>query len=149
MNILHKAGELRHPRGRVSGARRWAAVSGMLAVTLTAGAVASVPAAAATTYRVTAAIGVGSAPREVGVDPAANTIYVTNENDNSVSVIDGVTNTVTATIAVGDSPWGVAVDTATNTIYVANVGGTVSVIDGTTNTLTATIGVGGRPRGVR
>jgi YVTN family beta-propeller protein len=65
----------------------------------------------------------------VAVDPAAGTVYVTNANDGTVSVINAATNTVTATIPVGSSPQGVAVDTATHTAYVTNNGdSTVSVI---------------------
>ena len=39
----------------------------------------------------------------------AQNAYITNNSDNSVSVIDTATNTVTATIPVGDGPFGVAV----------------------------------------
>jgi len=89
---------------------------------LAATGAAAVPAAAAITYQVTATIGVGSNPAEVGVDPATNTIYVANKDGDSVSVIDGTTNTVTATISVGSAPYGVAVDPATNTIYATSCG---------------------------
>ena len=63
---LNNAGALRRSRGRVCAAGRWAAVVGMLAVSLIVGGVVAVPAAAAATYRVTATIGVGNVPREVG-----------------------------------------------------------------------------------
>ena len=149
-SVLKNAEGWRRPQGRVSSARRLAAVLGMLALPLVAAGVAAVPAAAATTtYRVTATIGVGGQPQGVGVDPATDTSYVANQVGNSVSVIDGATGTVTATIGVGGQPRGVGVDPATNTIYVANSGGnSVSVIDGATGTVTATIGVGSRPQGV-
>jgi YVTN family beta-propeller protein len=43
--------------------------------------------------------------------PAAiNRIYVSNQSDNNVSVIDGVTNTVIATVPVGSLPTGVGVN---------------------------------------
>jgi YVTN family beta-propeller protein len=65
----------------------------------------------------------------VAVDPAAGTVYVANEGDNTVSVIDEATGAVTGTIPVGPAPEGVAVDPATGTVYVANESGnTVSVI---------------------
>jgi YVTN family beta-propeller protein len=91
------------------------------------------------------------------VDPATDTIYVTNAFSGSVSVIDGADGKVTATVDVGISPEAVGVDPATDTIYVANsASGSVSVIDGTTcdaanttgcTTTPPTIGVG-TPRGV-
>jgi YVTN family beta-propeller protein len=84
------------------------------------------------------------------VDPATNTVYVTNSfPDNTVSVINGRTNQVTATIGVGGYPWQVAVNPLTNTAFVANSDdNTVSVINGRTNTVTATIGVGNTPYGM-
>ncbi len=83
------------------------------------------------------------------MDPATDTVYVTDYYDGTVSVIDGATNTVTATIPVGSGPDGVGVDPATDTVYVTNFNdGTVSVIDGATNTVTATIPVGLQPFGV-
>ena len=60
---------------------------------------------------VTATIPVGASPRYVAVDNDSNLIYVTNSNDDSVSVINGATNMVTATIPVGNRPLGIAVDT--------------------------------------
>src|ERR1700733_5198331 len=72
----------------------------------------------------------------LGVAPArAQYAYVTNFNDNTVSVIDTTTNAVTATIVLpqvggGNSgPYGVAVTPDGSTVYVSdNLGGTVSVI---------------------
>jgi YVTN family beta-propeller protein len=94
-------------------------------------------------------IGVGNYPHGVAADPAAGTVYVTNAEDGTVSVIDTATGTVTATIGVGSGPDGVAVDPATGTVYVANeFDKTVSVIDTATGTVTATIGVGTSPFGV-
>src|SRR6185295_11943489 len=34
-------------------------------------------------------------------------LYVTNGNSNSISVIDTATNTVTSTFAAGPAPWGI------------------------------------------
>ena len=82
----------------------------------------------------------GLLPAAVAVDPAAGTVYVTNANDGTVSVIDAATNAVTATIPVGTYPYGVAVDPAAGTVYVTNYGdATVSVIDAATRAVTATI----------
>jgi YVTN family beta-propeller protein len=75
---------------------------------------------------------------------APNTIYVTNEKDNTVSVINGQTNTVVATIPVGNGQGGIGVNPTTNMIYVLD-NNTVSVINGQTNTVVATIPVGNDP----
>jgi YVTN family beta-propeller protein len=76
----------------------------------------------------------------VGVDPSTGTVYVANEDSNTVSVISEATGTVTATIGVGSSPCGVGVDPGTHGVYVANdVSNTVSVITSTgTPTITTT-----------
>jgi YVTN family beta-propeller protein len=76
-----------------------------------------------------------------------NRVYVTNEGDDTVSVVDGATNTVSATIPVGVAPLGVAVSETFNRIYVVNsADGTVSIIDGTTNTVIDTVAVGANPQ---
>ena len=81
-------------------------------------------------YRVTAAVPVGKHPNGVAVDPGTHTVYVTNFDDNTVSVIDASTRTVTATVPVGKKPGGVAVDPGTHTVYVTNFDdNTVSVIE--------------------
>jgi YVTN family beta-propeller protein len=54
----------------------------------------SLPAAAET---VVATVGVGRSPFALGVNPSTNRIYVANENESTVSVIDGSTNAVVAT----------------------------------------------------
>ena len=80
---------------------------------------------------------------------AAPFAYITNDGDNTVSVIDTATNTVTATVNVGSGPVGVAVTPDGTKVYVANGGSNnVSVIDTVTNTVTATVNVGSIPRGV-
>ncbi len=94
----------------------------------------------------------GNSPYAVAVNSATNKIYVANAADNTVTVIDGVTNNTT-TVNVGVVPYAVAVNSATNKIYVANLtctaspcasAGTVTVIDGATNN-TATVNVGVQP----
>ena len=114
------AREREQEKARPGRGRRAAAILGILAVPLVATGITAVPAAAATSYTVTATIGTGSYPWGVGVDPSTDTVYVANEGSNSVSVIDGATNTVTATISVGSFPTGVGVDPTTDTIYVSN-----------------------------
>ena len=78
------------------------------------------------------ALGLGSVPLH------ANTFaYVTNNQSNTVSVIDTATNTVVgAPISVGSNPAGVAITPDSTRAYVANFSSnTVSVIDTTTNTV--------------
>jgi len=73
---------------------------------------------------------VGKVPAQVAVDPGSHTVFVTNNGDNTVSVIDGSTRTVTASVPVGKFPSGAAVDPGSRTVYVTNVDdGTVSVIE--------------------
>jgi len=139
-------------RGRTSA--RWrggAVVVAAAALSLTAGTVA---ASAAGGYTVIATIGVGQGPGDVAVDSAAGTVYVTNADSNTVSVIDMATNTLKATITLpmASDPGAVAVDSGTGTVYVANHdpdnGGSVSVIDPATNTVKATIRLAYHPNGV-
>jgi YVTN family beta-propeller protein len=100
-------------------------------------------------YAVTATIAVGGGPDGVALDPAVHTGYVTNINDDSVSVIDETSSAVTGTIGVGGGPFAVAMDTVAHTAYVTNGGnGTVSVIDETSGAVTGTIAVGAGPDGV-
>ena len=85
-------------------------------------------------------INVGNVPRFIGINKITNTIYVSNHDDNTLSVIDGATcnGQMTSgcmqpqpTTPVGNVPQQVAVDETTNTIYVVNQDdGTVSVING-------------------
>ena len=101
------------------------------------------------TNTVTQTITVGSGPFSIAVNPGTNTVYVTNSNSNTVSVINGATNAVTATVAVGSHPQAIAVNPATNTIYVANYSGvSVSVMNGSTNAVTSTVGVGAGAIGI-
>ncbi|WP_319436181.1 beta-propeller fold lactonase family protein [Mycobacterium sp. RTGN5] len=90
----------------------------------------------------TATVPVGNDPSEVALSPDGSKLYVTNLNDNTVSVIDTATNRVTATIPVGKAPEGVAVS-PNGTVYVTNISdGTVSVLGGG-NAVTKTISVPG------
>jgi len=90
----------------------------------------------------------GPGANALAIDEATHTIYVSNGNGDTVSVLDAATcnardtsgcGQTPHTITVGDGPVGIAVDPATHTVYVAvadvsasNVGEGVAVIDGTT-----------------
>jgi YVTN family beta-propeller protein len=81
--------------------------------------------------RVIATIAVGNQPIYLAADQKTNRVYVSNQADDTVSVIDGATNSVLRTVRVGHNPNGVAVNPKTNTIYVANLaGGSLSIING-------------------
>jgi YVTN family beta-propeller protein len=138
-----------HRGGTSARWRQAAVVAAAAALPLAVCVAAAVPASAAGGYAVTATIEVGTGPDGVAVDPTAHTAYVTNVNDDTVSVIDEATSTVTATIAVGAGPFAVAVDPAAHTAYVTNGGnGTVSVIDEAASAVTATVPVGSGPDAV-
>ena len=105
--------------------------------------------AATSTLAVITTIGVGGLPAGVAVDDGDDTVYVTNLDDSTVSVINGRTGTVAFTIPVGGRPQGVAVNEGDDTVYVTNeASDNVSVINGRTATVAGTIPVGDGPRGV-
>ncbi|RPJ74953.1 MAG: YncE family protein, partial [Alphaproteobacteria bacterium] len=87
----------------------------------------------------------------VGIAGAAPFAYITNMDDDSVSVIDISDNHIVNTLDVGVTPIGVAVNPAGTRAYVANSNSnTVSVIDTTTNTVIEAATVYGlnSPRGI-
>jgi DNA-binding beta-propeller fold protein YncE len=85
---------------------------------------------------------VGQTPGGIAVDTRTDTIYVTGESSEDVSIINGVTCNASRTSGCRQRPLeapagagarGIAVDESTDTVYVANtLAGTVSVIDGAT-----------------
>lgn len=86
-----------------------------------------------------------------GKNPAseeARTVYVVNEGDNTVSVINGVTKSVIATIPVGRWPHHIAIDPAGKYGYVTNgESNSVTVLDTATNRVISSIeGVGRDPQ---
>ena len=84
-----------------------------------------------------------------GFAGAAPFAYISNQNSNTVSVIDTASNTVVATVPVGTDPWGVAVNPTGTRAYVANANSnTVSVIDTASNSVVATVPVDTYPVGV-
>lgn len=96
---------------------------------------------------VSATVTVGKNPFGVAITPDDRFAYVTNTDDDSVSVIDLATRTVTATIPVGDGPMGVAVTPNGSYVYVVNnLAGNVSVIATADNSvLPEVIPVGASP----
>jgi DNA-binding beta-propeller fold protein YncE len=100
---------------------------------------------------------VGSQPEYLAVDQATDTIYVPNDADNTVSVIDGRTCNATVTSGCSQSPPTIAVasplqidiDQATDTVYVGTNAGTVAVIDGNTCNAETDSGCGQTPATVQ
>ena len=94
--------------------------------------------------------GLGNAPFGIAYDSVNDRIYVTNSDDNTVTVIDITTNTVIDTITVGIEPFDIAYSPDSQRMYVTNGGdSTVSVINTTTNTVYPTpITVGSAPYGI-
>ena len=97
---------------------------------------------------------VGNSPQALGLNPTNHTLYVTNTNDDTVSVIstshcnggDSSGCTPVATVPVGAAPRAVGIVIATNTVFVGNRADvTVSVIDGSTCNGTNTSGCGQTP----
>src|SRR3990172_9502377 len=78
----------------------------------------------------------------------AQLAYVTSQSDDSVSVIDTISNAVTATIPVGDLPLGIASTPSGRRLYVATLNAqAVDVIDTASNAVIATIGACTAPLG--
>jgi YVTN family beta-propeller protein len=90
-------------------------------------------------------IPVGTSPSAIAVNPVTNKVYVTNEADDTVTVINANDNS-TKTVPVGDRPLWIAINAETNRIYASNLtSANTSIIDGATDTveLTTTSGGGG------
>lgn len=88
-------------------------------------------------------LAVGDTPQWIGLDLVRNKGFVSNEADDSISVVDLATNTVGLTpISVGAEPLTVTVHQASARAYVYNAGdGTISVIDTIAETVVATLDV--------
>ena len=98
---------------------------------------------------------VGNTPQDAAFDPATRTVYVANQNANTLSVVDahrcnardtaGCRQTA-PTAAAGSGPFSVAIDDATHTLYVADSGSsTVSVINAATCNAEVTSGCRRKP----
>ena len=89
-------------------------------------------------------------PNDVAINATTHRVYVSGRDDNSLTMIDGVSLAVLKSVTVGQQPWGVAVNPATNKVYVANFASSnVSVLNATTLDVQRTIWVGPNPTFVR
>ena len=88
-------------------------------------------------------------PYGVAVDQVDDTVYVTDEGDGTVSLINGRTDTVSSTLIVGGRPFGVAVDdtgTSQGLVYVTTLDdNAVSVIGRVEPSLGTPSGTAGSP----
>jgi YVTN family beta-propeller protein len=87
----------------------------------------------------------GLTPTYIAVNPNTNMIYVSNSNNDSVSIIDGKTNKVVDTIGI-ETPTYIAVNPNTNRIYVDGYNpdsgsASISVIDAKTKKVVDSIGI--------
>jgi YVTN family beta-propeller protein len=62
-------------------------------------------------------ISVGDSPNEIAFDSENNRMYVTNYNDDTVSVINTADNLVIATVTIGNTPNGIAFDSTNDRMY--------------------------------
>lgn len=100
-------------------------------------------------------ITIGDNPAWAVVDQATDSVYVTNSDDGTVSVIDGATCNATAhggcnqappTVVTGAEPTFLALDRVRDTVFVLNQGDdTMSTLDTRTCNGTITVGCQGRP----
>jgi YVTN family beta-propeller protein len=109
---------------------------------------------AVTQLSVPSTIGVGSSPEYAAYDSGKGEIFVTNQEDGSVSVISDSSNSVTHTITgVGQYPTGIAYDSKMGEIFVTDEGdgtnnGSVAVISDGSYSVIQTITVGVGPEGI-
>jgi len=113
------------------------------------------PGWAAADYKVVKTVEVGCFPKGIAV--SEKYVYVANNYDNTVSVLQKSDHSVIKTLTVGDKPVGIGIDANKRYVYVVNQGangtagsgeyvnGTVSVIDTTTNSVIKTIPMGLEP----
>ncbi len=91
-----------------------------------------------------ATIPVGHGPGQLAINPSAHLVYVVNQTDSTVSIIDSELLTVKKVVKVGTGPTAVALNPLLGVAYVANTkAGSISGISGTT--LVGTVNVGGQP----
>ena len=83
----------------------------------------------------------------VAVDVKGNVVYVTNRDDNNVSVINPVDFKEVDRLQVGRNPEGLGVDSDRGVVYVGNYGdGSLSLIDAVKLNVFATLVVGQTPK---
>jgi DNA-binding beta-propeller fold protein YncE len=87
-------------------------------------------------------ITVGGNPNLVGINPATGHLYVVENNEQSVMVLDVATRATLARVRVGGRLTSVAVDPIANLIAFSEYGGNVLLLDGATNAFARTLQTG-------
>lgn len=97
---------------------------------------------------VVATIAVGNGAHGIVVSPDDAYVYVSNQNDNTVSKIDASSQSVTGTYSAGPNPDAIAVTPNGEYLYVANYvsAGTVTILNTSTGAIVKQISVGEEPR---
>jgi YVTN family beta-propeller protein len=89
-------------------------------------------------------IDIGRYPAEIAVTPDGLQVYVSNELDSSVTVLDRHTHAILGVIPVGVGPRGITFSAGGDKAYVVNSNSrTISIIDTATRLVTGTIAVPG------
>ncbi|WP_161798252.1 bifunctional YncE family protein/alkaline phosphatase family protein [Aneurinibacillus tyrosinisolvens] len=89
-------------------------------------------------------------PGGLNISPDGRFLYVANNLNDSMSIIDTQTNKVTKTVAVGHNPYAVTVSKDGAYAYVSNWGGnTISVVDTATGEVAKSIQVGTHPSAMK
>jgi len=112
----------------------------------TAAVVGALGCGAARAQTINPPVSAGASPFAIAVNPITNKVYVTNEADNTLTVMDGRTLT-TSTVAIGARPLWLGVNPETNRIYVAQFGNNSNAphlvaVNGATDTVSSNITVG-------
>ncbi|MDH5668599.1 MAG: beta-propeller fold lactonase family protein, partial [Nitrospira sp.] len=98
---------------------------------------------------ITSTFTVGSRPVGIAVTQDGGKVYVSNEQDNSVTIFNTETSGPPVTTPVGTSPAGVAISPDGSQVYVANRGdGTITVLSTTTDQVLDALTVGAAPTGI-
>ena len=108
------------------------------------------PANVGSSFVIAKEIEVGNGPSDIVVSPDGDFVYVTNRDDDSVSIIDASAGTVeTIDLDEDDEPVAIAVTPGGDFVYVANIGGgspgggSVTVIDTATEEVVEKFDLGG------
>jgi YVTN family beta-propeller protein len=94
---------------------------------------------------------VGGQPMALVVDSVLNQLYVADQKQNQIDILDAKKGTVLATLPTVLTPTAMAVNLATHALFVTCTGvssGSVFVIDGTTNKILTTVGGASIPTGM-
>lgn len=82
-------------------------------------------------------------------DSGTGQVFIADDVNGSVTVLNATDGYVVDTVAVGANPVNLTYDSGRNEVFVANAGsGNVSVISGTNDTVVASIPVGSYPSGI-